>query len=221
VTDRTRARALAAEALARNDAVGWFEPLYAAAARGEATVPWDDRVPNPHVVAWLDRESPPPGRALDVGTGRGDTAEALAVRGHRVVAFDVSPSAIDQARRRFPASAVRWAVADVLSPPAEWDAAFDLVVECYTLQVLPPSARGRVIDALRRFVAPGGTLLVVARGREPDEPAGDMPWPLTRAEVEAVADAGLALVALEDFRDAEEPPVRRFRATFRRPRAPR
>jgi SAM-dependent methyltransferase len=116
---------------------------------------------------------------------------------------------------------VRWAVADVLSPPAEWDAAFDLVVECYTLQVLPPSARGRVIDALRRFVAPGGTLLVVARGREPDEPAGEMPWPLTRAEVEAVADAGLALVALEDFRDAEEPPVRRFRATFRRPRAPR
>jgi SAM-dependent methyltransferase len=221
VTDRTRARALAAEALARNDLVGWFEPLYAAAARGEATVPWDDRVPNPHVVAWLDRESPPPGRALDVGTGRGDTAEALAVRGHRVVAFDVSPSAIDQARRRFPASAVRWAVADVLSPPAEWDAAFDLVVECYTLQVLPPSARGRVIDALRRFVAPGGTLLVVARGREPDEPAGEMPWPLTRAEVEAVADAGLALVALEDFRDAEEPPVRRFRATFRRPRAPR
>jgi len=221
VTDRTRARSLAAESLARNDPVGWFERLYAAAARGEATVPWADRVPNPHVIAWLDREAPPAGRALDVGTGLGDTAEALAARGHRVVAFDVSPSAVDDARRRFPRSPVRYEVADVLAPPAGYDAAFDLVVECYTLQVLPPPARARATAALRRFVAPGGTLLVVARGRKPDEPPGEMPWPLTRAEIEEIASDGLALVAFEDFRDDEEPPVRRFRATFRRRGAPR
>ena len=221
MTDRTRARSLAAESLARNDPVGWFERLYAAAARGEATVPWADRVPNPHVIAWLDREAPPAGRALDVGTGLGDTAEALAARGHRVVAFDVSPSAVDDARRRFPRSPVRYEVADVLAPPAGYDAAFDLVVECYTLQVLPPPARARATAALRRFVAPGGTLLVVARGREPDEPPGEMPWPLTRAEIEEIASDGLALVAFEDFRDDEEPPVRRFRATFRHRGAPR
>ena len=216
VINRTRARTLAAESLARNDPVGWFERLYAEAARGDATVPWDDRVPNPHVIAWLDREQLPPGRMLDVGTGLGDTAEALAARGHQVVAFDVSQSAVDGARRRFPASPVRYEVADLLAPPARWDAAFDLVVECYTLQVLPPAARDEAMRALRRFVAPGGTLLVVARGREPDEATGRMPWPLTRAEIEAIAGDDLALDAFEDFVDAEEPPVRRFRATFRR-----
>jgi SAM-dependent methyltransferase len=221
VTDRARARTLAAESLARHDPVGWFERLYAEAARGEAAVPWDDRAPNPHVIAWLDRERPAPCRILDVGAGLGDTAEALAARGHRVVAFDVSPSAVDAARRRFPASPVRWEVADLLAPPAGWDAAFDLVVECYTLQVLPPDARARAVEALRRLVAPGGTLLVVARGREPDEPAGQMPWPLTRAEIEAIARDDLPLVALEDFVDAEDPPVRRFRAAFRRRPAPR
>jgi hypothetical protein len=43
-----------------------------------------------------------------------------------------------------------------------------------------------------------------------------MPWPVTRAEVEAIAAPGLTLVRFEDFLDDEEPPVRRFRALFRR-----
>ncbi len=85
--------------------------------------------------------------------------------------------------------------------------------------MLPPEARAQAIAGLQRTLAPGGALLVVARGREPEEPPGQMPWPLTRAEVEAIAAPGLALVSFEDFLDAEDPPVRRFRALFRRARA--
>jgi hypothetical protein len=44
-----------------------------------------------------------------------------------------------------------------------------------------------------------------------------MPWPLTRAEVEALAGLELRLESFEDFADREDPPVRRFRASFRRP----
>jgi SAM-dependent methyltransferase len=215
VTDRTRARALARESLARGDAVGWFERLYAEAERGAAAVPWADLAPNPHVVEWLEREAQQPCRALDVGCGLGDTAEELARRGFEVVAFDVSETAIAEARRRFPRSRVDYRVADLLRLPAELAGAFDLVVECYTLQVLPPEARGRAIDALRRTLRPSGTLLVVARGREPEEPPGEMPWPLTRAEIDAVATPVLRCIGFEDFRDAEDPPVRRLRAWFR------
>jgi SAM-dependent methyltransferase len=214
--DRSRARALARDALARGDAVGWFERLYAEAATGRAAVPWADGVPNPFVVAWLAREAPAPGRALDVGTGLGDTAEALARRGFAVVAVDVSPSAIAAARRRFPATRVDYRVVDVLRLPPDLTAAFDLVVECYTLQVLPADVRTRAAAAIRETVAPGGTLLVVARGREPHDPPGDMPWPLTQHELLALADARLRLVDFEDFLDDEAPPVRRFRAVFRR-----
>jgi hypothetical protein len=82
--------------------------------------------------------------------------------------------------------------------------------------VLPPPARAAAVASLRRFVARGGTLLVVARGREPGDPVGRMPWPLTRAEVEAIAGDGLRLDRFEDLLDAEVPPVRRFRAVFRR-----
>ena len=213
---RSRARTLARASVAAGDPVGWFERLYAEAARGEAVVPWADLVPNPHVVEWLERERPAPGRALDVGTGLGDSAEDLARRGFDVVAFDVSATAIDAARTRFPTSRVAYRVADLLRLPAELAGTFDLVVECYTLQVLPPAARAGAIAALRATLAPGGALLMVARGREPSEPEGEMPWPLTRPEIEAVASAGLALVSFEDFGDDETPPVRRFRALFRR-----
>ena len=215
MTDRTRARALAKLSIEGGDPVGWFERLYAEASRGKATVPWADLAPNPHVVAWLEREAPAPGRALDIGCGLGDGAEALSRRGFEVVAFDVSATAIDEARRRFSSSRVDYRSADLLQLPADFAGAFDLVVECYTLQVLPPAARLQAIAALRRTLAPGGALLVVARGREPEEPPGQMPWPLTRAEVEAIASPQLALVSFEDFLDDEAPPVRRFRALFR------
>jgi len=215
MADRSRARALAEMAVARGEPVAWFETLYREAAAGRAVVPWADLVPNPHLVEWLDAHPPYEGRALDIGAGFGDNAEELARRGFSVVAFDVSATAVAQARARFPRSAVTYAVADLLAPPQEWERAFDLVVETYTLQVLPPTARAAAIESFRRLVAPGGALLLIARGREPDDPEGSMPWPLTCAEVEGIATNDLALVTFEDFLDTENPPVRRFRATFR------
>ncbi len=57
------------------------------------------------------------------------------------VAFDVSPTAVDTARRRFPCSAVEYVTADLLSPPRFWAGAFDRVVEVFTVQVLTGTAR--------------------------------------------------------------------------------
>lgn len=41
-----------------------------------------------------------------------------------------------------------------------------------------------------------------------------MPWPLTKEELSLFEDHGLKKVFLEDYLDSEEPPVRRFRATY-------
>jgi len=62
----------------------------------------------------------------------------------------------------------------------------------------------------------GGTLLVIARGRRGDDDPGTMPWPLRRAELDPLREAGLRKIRFEDYVDDENLPVRRLRATFRR-----
>jgi len=218
---RKRARELARRYLAEQNPTGWFEALYAESAGDAGAIPWADMEPNPNLVAWLDAHlagsAPPAGaRALKVGCGLGDDAEELALRGYDVVSFDISQTAINWCALRFPASPVKAVVADLFAAPAEWNGAFDLVVESYTLQVLPPPVRAEAMRCIARFVAPGGTLLVIARGRDPSEDEGAMPWPLTRDELDDFTGAGLVAVSFEDYLDAEEPPVRRFRAEYRR-----
>jgi SAM-dependent methyltransferase len=201
------------------DPTGWFEPLYAAAARGEGEVPWDGNAPAAHLVEWTAaRDLDGRGRrALVVGCGLGDDAEHVAGLRFATVAFDISPSAIRLARERFPESAVEYVVADLLDAPREWRAAFDLVVESITVQALHASVRPRAIAAIAATVAPGGTLLVLSAAREPDDPADGPPWPLTRAEVESFATGGVEAVRIEDLRRAGDPWGRRWRAEFTRP----
>lgn len=77
------------------------------------------------------------------------------------------------------------------------------------------SARTSAIKNIASFLGPGGHLLVVARGRDGGEPEGQMPWPLTRAELSAFNGLGLEEFQFEILSDVEEPDTRRFRALYR------
>jgi SAM-dependent methyltransferase len=216
---RSRARELAKDFLERGDAKGWFEALYVEAEGAAERVPWADLLPNPHLQRWLD-ENDARGeglRALVVGCGLGDDAELLGARGFEVTAFDVSAEAIKWSRRRYPDSKVAYVVADLFELPSEFREAFYLVVEVNTLQVLPAQLRPAAISAMVNSVTPGGAALVIARGREPKDDPGAMPWPLTVAELETFAQSGLNLISFEDFFDQEDPPVRRFRVQYQKP----
>jgi ubiquinone/menaquinone biosynthesis C-methylase UbiE len=159
-------------------------------------------------------------RAVVVGCGFGDDAEFVASMGFATTAFDVSPTAIVEAVRRFPRSTVDYVVADLLDPPSSWSGRFDLVVEVFTLQVLTGPARRAAFARVTEMVAPGGRLLIIAGAREPEADPGEMPWPLTRSEIEGLRVHGLSIESIVDFID-EDPrgPVRRWRAWLRRPPA--
>jgi SAM-dependent methyltransferase len=216
---RAHARELAREAIARGDVTGWFDTLYWESERDGFRISWVDLAPNPYLVDWLAAHGSAAhgvGGALVVGCGYGDDAELLAQRGFDVLAFDVSPTAVARCRSRFPGSAVEYAVADVLTPPAEWTGAFDFVFEAYTVQVLPGAARRACARSIAATVAAGGILLAVARSRRAEDGEGLMPWPLTRAELDEFRAPGLALAELLEVVEPGDPPVPRFVAEFRR-----
>jgi SAM-dependent methyltransferase len=98
-----------------------------------------------------------PARVLDVGTGTGDAALALARRwpAAEVVGVDVSERMVEEARRKLPhelAGRVRFEAGDAAALPFA-DASFDLV----SLNNAIP-----FFDELARLVAPGGHVAVGA-----------------------------------------------------------
>jgi len=194
-------RRIARESLDRDDPTGWFEHLYSAASEGAAVVPWDRGTAHPLLIEWVD-EAQPSGAgktALVVGAGTGWDAERIADRGYDTTAFDISPTAIETARRNHPDSKAHYVTADLLAPPAEWHRAFDLVVEIYTVQALPIPVQPSAITQVSELVAPGGTLLVIAAARRDDQSDADIegpPWPLTRAAIESFTAPDLHLIQL-------------------------
>ncbi len=215
---RERARALARSSLERGDALGWFEEFYRAAEGRTANIPWADRQGHPLLVEWLAAHPAAVHRrrAIVIGCGLGEDAEELSRAGASVTAFDLAPTAVEWCRALWPQSSVDYRVANLLDAPAEWNAAFEFVFECFTLQALPPELRAAATRAMSALVAPGGTLLAISRAREPDDPLGELPWPLVRAEIEAFAEHGLRLAELDDVASAGDPPTRHWRARFTR-----
>lgn len=212
---RQRVYELAQRILPSGDFASFFDAVYATAEGDTSGVPWADLQPHPMALAWLERQNVQgEGRsALVVGCGLGDDAEELARRGFHVTAFDVSPNAIAWCKQRFPTSSVNYQAADLLNAPAAWSQAFDFVLEIYTIQALPRELHTRAIAGLAQFVAPGGQLLIICRGREPQEEPGTLPWPLTRAELAQFEQHGLSEVSFEDVRDEDG---RHFRAVYER-----
>jgi hypothetical protein len=204
-------RVLARASLAEGDPTGWFEQLYTAAEQGDAALPWHRGKPNAELAEWAARHPGEGRRALVVGSALGDDAELLASAGWAVTAFDVAPTAVDGARRRFPDSTVDYVVADLLKPPGEWHHAFDLVVEIMNIQAMPRDFRPAALTSLAGFLAPGGAAFVCEVAEEHFDMATwqSPPWPFNRAEIESVAQDGVRLLGLDTIRDGA-----RYWATF-------
>jgi len=197
----------------------WFDSVYDLAGEDAAAVPWADLKPKEALVGWLEtlRQGTPRGRAIDVACGLGDNAEAMAGAGFAVTAFDFSDKAVQWAKTRFPDSSVDYVVADLLDAPGEWNGAFDLVHESYTIQALRDEMRVNAIPAIARLVVPGGTLLVICRGRDDGEEVEGPPWPLDRLELAAFESCGLEPVRFEDYIEERDRPIRHFRVEYRMP----
>lgn len=215
---RERAGGLQQEFEQKGDPGGWFDALYKAAGDDPAQVPWADLQPHPLLARWLaDFSGPHEGRALDIGCGLGDNAAALAGAGYRVNAFDLSPTAVGWAKKRFADSGIDFRVANLLELPAEFAGAFDLVHETYTLQALKGEMREKAFAAVASAVGPGGRLLVVCRARGDGEEVQGPPWPLSRAELSRFDKLGLEPESFETHDVTKDRVIPHFIATWIKP----
>ncbi len=207
---RKRVRELQAKFAARGDLLGWFEALYKESAGDNELIPWADLEPNKYFKTWAESTGlNGDGRtALVVGCGLGDDAKYLYDLGFKVTAFDISPTAIEWARRLYGKADIDFESCNLFNAPAGWCKAFDFVLEVYTIQPLPLEMRPRVVDAIAAFVAERGRLVVVTRGREDDVEPDELPWPMSRRDLSRFEQNGLKQVSFVEMPGEEDEPPR-------------
>jgi len=201
----------------RGDPNGWFEEFYGLAEGDIHKIYWADLAPNPCLVSWLEANATRGlARSTVIGCGLGDDAELLARHGYEVTAFDISASAVDMCRRRYPDSSVKYLEADLFDVPKDWIRGFDLVFECNTIQILVGDQRIQCREAIAELVAPDGVALVSCRSREPGQEADGFPVPLDRDEIDGFQISGLSEEQFDAYDDEQDPPVPHFFAVYRR-----
>jgi SAM-dependent methyltransferase len=103
------------------------------------------------------------GPVLDIATGTGRVALALAEAGHEVTAVDVSPAMIAFAAAKDAAEAVTWVEQDARELKVKGKFALAVVAGNALQQLLTDEDRTAALKAAWRQLTPGGTLAVALR----------------------------------------------------------
>ncbi|SDH22402.1 Methyltransferase domain-containing protein [Rhodococcus triatomae] len=126
---------------------------------------------------------PEPGRALDIGCGRGYHAVELARRGWDVTAIDVVERALEQGRRRAHGADVEidFRRVDITDPGDALDGGYTLLLDVGCYHGLSHEERTAYVESVGRLAAPGASLLMFAFGRGY---RGPLPSGTSRANIE-------------------------------------
>ena len=196
----------------------WCDSIYKDAQGDYKNVFWADLEASPYLVKWLE-ENPinTSKRAIVIGCGVGDDCEALSQFGYEVIGFDISPTAVELCKKRYPNTKVEYLVADLFDYPKEWFENFDVVYECNTIQILPGQYRSKAREAIASLLANNAHLLVSCRSRNKGEKLNEIPLPLDRDEIDTfVTIEKLEEVSFLSYDDTQEPPVPHFFGVYKK-----
>ena len=185
--------------MSENPNRGQFQSAY------EGKPPWDLGRPQKPYIEVAHEVT---GSILDVGCGTGDNALFFAERGQRVTGIDFIDAPIDQAKRKAEERGIQ---ADFLQMDAlrlaNWDRAFDSVIDCGLFHVLSDEDRLPYVAGLAHVTNPGGKVFLMCFSDK--EPGTAGPRRISEAEMrEAFADGwtieSIATTRFEPNSEAQE-----------------
>ena len=153
---------------------------FEAAYRGESTEfgegtrpPWSIGVPQPELTALID-QGRFHGDVLDVGCGEAAISLTLAELGHHTLGLDLSPTAIELARREAAHRGLDKAAFEVadISTFTGYDGRFGTIVDSTLFHSIPVEAREGYQQSISRAAAPGASYfaLVFDKAAVPEGP---------------------------------------------------
>jgi SAM-dependent methyltransferase len=126
-------------------------------------IPWNIETPPDALVKLVESRQVLPCRVVDFGCGAGNYAVWLATRGFDVTGIDISPSAIELARKNAERQKVActFLVADVLGDLREVAGPFDFAFDWELLHHIFPPDRPRYVENVAKLLHPGAKYLSV------------------------------------------------------------
>lgn len=138
------------------------------------------------------------GKTLVPGCGRGHEVALAVEYGLDAIGLDIAPTALAEARARYPHLAERFVLASLFDPPAAMRGAFDLVLEHTCMSALPPNLRGEYRRGIDLTLRPGGLLIGVWYINPSLEPGYEgPPFPFSVEDLTALFTDGYKVV--EDY----------------------
>lgn len=197
----------------------WFDTIYKIAHGDHTKVFWADLKPSPYLINWLEKDiiKKSSKKAIVIGCGVGDDAEALSEYGFEVTAFDISPTAIELCKSRYPNTKVNYLIANLFDYDKSWFQNFDLVYECNTIQVLPGEYRIKARVSISNLICKDGYVLVSCRSRDEGKQLDDIPLPMDKKEIDKFKlDDKLEEISFLSYNDNQTPSVPHFFAIYKR-----
>ena len=144
----------------------------------------------------------PPAHIMDVGTGTGVIAVALAELGYKVLGIDTAEAMLARGRSKVGEHDLRFALGDAMNPPGS-PQTFDVIISRHVLWTLtnPRQAFGSWL----RLLKPGGRIVAIdgLYGERPDRRLGDLVAALPLLDVTVTLDDIRNLVEAAGFADVQ------------------
>jgi len=160
------------------------------------SMPWFNPDLDPDLDQALTKLNLHTGTALDLGTGPGTQAMALAARGFKVTGTDISSTAIEKAQAvaKEKGLDIWWRQDDILK--SSLDQKFDVVLDRGCFHVFPPEQRQDYVRVVDGLIKPNGYLFLKCFSHLETREAG--PYRFTPEEIKEIFNSRFNVLSVEE-----------------------